>query len=558
MIPLFALIALVAISLTPLVWPRQAGRCDRFELLYMVVVMLAIVVWRLPAILIVGEINVDESQTIAQCMAFYHDPMPWRSADTTTSGPLNTYVYMWPYLFSHSPTYASLRWTTIGLITVTLFCLRRFTATVLTHDLSYASLLPLLLHYCLNMHPDFLHASTENLPTAMLAMATLLVTPIWRRKAAIWQLVACGVLLGGMPIAKMQAALPAAMLLLILVVRVGFDLSRPALQQVTLLISGSLAPIAILAFTVCIGGVFDQMINRYFIRLITFTAPPAVPMPWQQRLLAIFFSGHFFGYYCLWTAALVVVALFKYFRHEQRCSRYTLGIILATILLDGSTVVAILRSGNFCPHYATLAIVPLSVTHVLLLWIVTRHDYAFRKYYWILFVCLALAIPAMSIPASLAGRSRLLRSASASSESDTMVKIIIEQTPAGEMLGIWGWTPGYFVATSTRSATRDLVSFDLLQPHSQQDWYRRIYYEDLKRNRPYLFLDTATDVTPCPEFPPVPLRRHTCDHSIRAFISAHYEKIAEYIPAGYKTAFWLYRRKTGPCDKTKRNITNPE
>ena len=38
------------------------------------------------------ELNVDESHLLSQAMKFVNDPRPWIAADTTSSGPLNSYL----------------------------------------------------------------------------------------------------------------------------------------------------------------------------------------------------------------------------------------------------------------------------------------------------------------------------------------------------------------------------------------------------------------------------------------------------------------------------------
>ncbi len=47
---------------------------------------------RLPSALVPCELNVDESDLLSQVMKFVNDPRPWIAADTTSSGPLNSYL----------------------------------------------------------------------------------------------------------------------------------------------------------------------------------------------------------------------------------------------------------------------------------------------------------------------------------------------------------------------------------------------------------------------------------------------------------------------------------
>ena len=57
-----------------------------------VVLIGALFLLRLPSLLLPFEFNPDESQMLAQGMKFLVDPVPWRAVDTTTSGPINSWL----------------------------------------------------------------------------------------------------------------------------------------------------------------------------------------------------------------------------------------------------------------------------------------------------------------------------------------------------------------------------------------------------------------------------------------------------------------------------------
>src|SRR4051795_7991380 len=45
------------------------------------------------------RLHIDEAQMTAQAITAASHPIPWKSFDPTTSGPLNTYVLLLPHLF---------------------------------------------------------------------------------------------------------------------------------------------------------------------------------------------------------------------------------------------------------------------------------------------------------------------------------------------------------------------------------------------------------------------------------------------------------------------------
>src|SRR5580700_2272527 len=57
---------------------------------FFVLVFAAILAWRRPQIGWAHEINVDESQMLAQGVRYLSHPVPWRDVDGTTSGPLDS------------------------------------------------------------------------------------------------------------------------------------------------------------------------------------------------------------------------------------------------------------------------------------------------------------------------------------------------------------------------------------------------------------------------------------------------------------------------------------
>ena len=64
-----------------------------------------------------AELNVDESQMLSQGMKFLVDPMPWRSVDGATSGPLNSYIISLLLLVGISPGYLFVHWLATALVT---------------------------------------------------------------------------------------------------------------------------------------------------------------------------------------------------------------------------------------------------------------------------------------------------------------------------------------------------------------------------------------------------------------------------------------------------------
>jgi len=60
---------------------------------------MVLVVLRLPTFFLNVPLNPDEAQFLASAIEFRGNINTWLSVDTTTSGPINAYPLMWPFLF---------------------------------------------------------------------------------------------------------------------------------------------------------------------------------------------------------------------------------------------------------------------------------------------------------------------------------------------------------------------------------------------------------------------------------------------------------------------------
>jgi len=78
---------------------------------------------RLPSALVPHELNVDESQMLSQAMKFLVDSRPWIAADTTTSGPLNSYLISVLLLMGFKPGFVL-----VHMLASVLVCLQVYVA----------------------------------------------------------------------------------------------------------------------------------------------------------------------------------------------------------------------------------------------------------------------------------------------------------------------------------------------------------------------------------------------------------------------------------------------
>jgi hypothetical protein len=68
---------------------------------------------------------------------------------------------------------------------------------------------------------------------------------------------------------------------------------------------------------------------------------------------------------------------------------------------------------------------------------------------------------------------------------------ILSHAHTGEDLGIWGWSPKFWVQTGLVQATRDGETSRQLDLTSSRNLYRARYMTDLKKSRPPVFIDAV-------------------------------------------------------------------
>ncbi len=128
-----------------------------------------LVMWRFP-ILLLNELNPDETQFIVSACKLFRDPLFFRSVDCGTSGPLNIYPLMLPAIFGFSPDYASSRLVALVIIVLSIYTLYCAFALVIPDHLARIAVLPLAGIFPLLNSADFVHYSSEHVSLLILSL----------------------------------------------------------------------------------------------------------------------------------------------------------------------------------------------------------------------------------------------------------------------------------------------------------------------------------------------------------------------------------------------------
>jgi hypothetical protein len=324
---------------------------------FLVLLAVALPVWRIRSLLYNGEINVDESMILAQALKYISDPMPWRSVVGGSSGPLNTWVLLWAPLLGLKLGYLAARITgllcTFALLSGTIFSL----SEIAGRRLALVAAMPATTLLLSTLNLDFLHFSSEQFPSALCAWIVYLMA---RQRKKITQTRAywIGFLTGALPFTKLQVA-PAGVLLFVFGIIILWISSDTTLAKCRIMLAqtaGGITVPALILLPVTAAGVWSDFMEFYIQSGLRYSNS-------GQRISALDFLfksvPDFSAFFTVLIAASVGALLLQSVRRPTRFfSPANLLQGAGLLSLFGVMLYGILRAGFGFPHYLMLLIGP--------------------------------------------------------------------------------------------------------------------------------------------------------------------------------------------------------
>jgi hypothetical protein len=483
---------IMALAGTLIPWLRDRGEDPKGpDWTWGLVVLALLVAGRWPSLFAAQEFNSDESQLLAGAHALTADPVFWRSVDGGTAGPLD-FLALWPagWLLGWTG-YIPARLTALALLALTLILTHQCLARVLGRRLARLTGLAAVCFEALTLAPDFLHYSTELLPITLLAVAAYAATRRGLASGNPWWNGLGGLMLGAVPLAKLQVVPLAAGMGLYWLWAEGRAQGPQTRRHRTLLVGGALLPAAVCAGQLTCTGEWVSFINSYWRFNLNYAAtgsiaPGALLLEtlnnslWWDSLLHLWLPGSF-----VWLGLM-----FRLRPVADRALRTFTWLATAAGLIS---LGSILGPGRPFLHYWQLSVVPTSLLlGVLAARLAATSGPTWRKASLWLVALGAAGVTGLMVqhrarnPNHFVGRLAGFQQHSRS----LLAAHVAAQARPGESIAIWGWSNYVYVETGLRQATRDAHVGSLLEAGPLQAYFRARYLADLRQARPQLFLDT--------------------------------------------------------------------
>lgn len=534
-------------------WPLWFG-------IFCTLMALALPVWRWRSLTFQGEINVDEGTGIALALKYLHDPVPWRSVDGITCGPLSTWVALWAPLLGMKLSYFTLRLTAAMLIFASISGLVMSLREMLGRRLALLAAMPALTLLLTSLNFDFVTFALEYLPMALSAWAVYFCLRYWNAssRAALY---AVGVITGAMPFSKLQAAPSAVFLFTVCAGLVAFRRWRERgllWREGAILCAGGLTVPAVILIPVALAGAFSEFLNFYI-----FCGASYQNSAQRVPALTFFLEGNpAFGVYLVLAVLVCVAAAVKARVGEDR------GVWASGFAALGGyfgvVIFSVLRSGFPFPHYLLLMVLPVGF---LLGWALRGFlgeeaggaqgedaggggkaagsmpgaGSAFRLYGAVGGVGLVLFAQAVHTIGDYVRNPRLMGFWGV--ENNPVVPVIQKYAQPGDSMMIWGWNNKLHAFTGIRPSTRFIGTTYLTDPSPAYNRHRELFLQDLKRDRPKLFVD-AIDEFRWHSWPPGAAARHDMLPELAAFIRSEYSLAADVQTAPNRLPVRIYVRKS--------------
>ena len=469
--------------------------------------IVAVVAFRWPMVFAGPLMNPDETQHGAAAITYWRDPVPWRSVDLHTSGPINAYA-LWPaMLINGRVDYAGLRLTALfAHAAAALACFgffRRFTS----EGVARLAALPFISFVAFTALWEFVQYSSEQVSLCLLSVAAWLLAvgctlPPGAERARRWRFVAAGFCLGTLPFAKMQAV-PLGLSVGGFGLIAAWFVPAVSLRQRTArafaLIGGTLITPVLMACSLTIFGLWAQFHAAYFESNATYLVGyDGARLKLLREFIESFvtytdgFVPYFWGLIGVAVTAALVTGVI---RLQPRALLAGAWILLAV------GVGTVVYPGRPFGHYLHFLFLPLAWIGGLSLVAMLRSAETAVAARWAQAARWSIAggFVLLTILPQITARAKEPHPAVGhlvQARFDSLHPVsarLREIAQPGDTMMVWGWFPRLYTESGIPQGTRESHTYHEIEPSPMARFFRDRTLWDLRKNQPAIFVDSVCE-----------------------------------------------------------------
>ena len=448
---------------------------------------------------------------LSNARKFTVDMNTWRSVDTASGGPLDSFVLMWPELIGRSPSFATARVTAMVLLFGAWLALLGLPGQTMGVS-RIAALTSLMLVLGGTRMTDYMHYSSEILPLSLLTFVLALMARVVDRPADLRLAIVAAVVLGSVPFTKLQATPPALFLglaLAWLTVRSRTSAAR-ALSGLTVLFAAALLPALLILGPLVVTGEFDNFWKSYIGFALGYLNGGVGKTDHVTTILilkALFEPNRLIQTYYAAMAGLTAIGLTLNFAGIRRFSSPAFTLLAIASGLLASSLFAAVTPGRPFFAYGNFLLMPAAALAVLA-WGLDPAGLAAkpmtRRRFWpaavgIGFILLVVCGGALN-PAGPKNARTQLYDVERSSFAPTIMApqsffgsgdVIPDLPDRDHRVFIWGWMGEWYVQSTAIPATRDMISYNQTWDGPLRPYFRDRMMSDLRQAKPRFIVDAV-------------------------------------------------------------------
>lgn len=460
-----------------------------------------LLVARVPSIFFDIVYNPDEAQLAAHAMQVCEGAFGWGAMDGGSAGPLLSIFLAWPCLVGWDVSFVTSRFTAAVLLCVITVIAFRVCRRLADEPAATLLTLPLFLFYGAANFFDFVYYSTELLPIALLMGGTLALVEVHRPRPdgclprMSWASAGIGfLLLGLVPLAKLQALPIGAVIALALAIRMG-ALARKGVLPVPAAIGLTLvaaAPTAISLLLTWLQGNLVHFLNSYLLWAADYVQRP---LGLKAFFELVGFNEFFRRLFNLLAGALALVLVLRALG-EERMNPAHRGLAVFGLALVAALYVSVVAPGRMLFHYLLFAPPFLAVAAAAML-CPSQQPFPFSGRFrkaayltastFVLVMLVPLARSEFAANRAWAREGRFLVTPAQSAPKLISWLNLREE----DSMVVWGWMPQLYVRLGLPPATRDVTVRHQIESSPRQAYYRTRWLDDFHTSRPALVVDAV-------------------------------------------------------------------